>query len=205
MNEPARHRPTTEVLSDTMAANPGDCISLDALLQPLRNRAFGVLLLLLAIPNFLPVPIGIGGIMGVLVAGLGLEMLCGLEQPLVPRWLRRKTIRHATLERFLKRSTRLLGWLERLCRPRLERLTQRPWSLLSGLVLVLLGTLLALPIPFTNYLFGGVLLAFAFALLERDGALLLLLWIGSAVLVGTSVAYSGEIGNALVELVHRVF
>lgn len=205
MTPHAHDRRATEVLADTMAANPGDRISLDALLQPLRSRAFGVLLLLLAIPNFLPVPIGIGGIMGVLVVALGLEMLCGMEQPLVPRWLRRKTIRHATLERFLKGGTRILDWLERLCRPRLEPLTRRPWSLLSGLVLVLLGTLLALPIPFTNYLFGAVLLAFAIALLERDGALLLLLWIGSAVLVGTSIAYSGEIGNALVELVHRVF
>ena len=40
-----------------------------------------------------------------------------------------------------------------------------------------LGLLLALPIPFTNYIFGVLMLAYALALIERDGALMLFNWL----------------------------
>ncbi|HET7359633.1 MAG TPA: exopolysaccharide biosynthesis protein [Rhodanobacteraceae bacterium] len=199
MSEPIDDRRATEVMRDTLAANPGDCITLDALLLPLKTRAFGAVLLLLAVPTFLPIPVG--GLAGTLVICLGVEMLCDLEHPLIPQWLRRRTVRHATFERFMLRATRVLGWLERLCKPRMERLTQRPWSMLSGLALVLLGILMALPIPFTNYIFGVVLLAFAFALLERDGALVLLLWIGAVLAMATTVFFS----SSLVDLIRHLF
>jgi hypothetical protein len=78
------HRTTTRVLRDAIEAQEGDDITLDTLLVPLRSRAFGVMLLVFAIPNFIPVPIGIGGVMGVLTILLGLQMLFGLEHPLVP-------------------------------------------------------------------------------------------------------------------------
>lgn len=194
-------RRTTELIVDAMAAHPGDFVHLDDLLQPLRSRAFGFLLLLLAIPNFIPVPIGIGGVMGVLVVALGLQMLCGMEHPWVPRRLRRRSIRRQTVQRFLQRSGPLLRRLERICRPRMEPLTRRPASILTGLLLVLTGVLLALPIPFTNYLFGALLLAYAVALIERDGALLLGLWIASSSVVGLSASFS----TAVAEVVTRWF
>lgn len=195
------HRTTTRVLRDAIEAQEGDDITLDTLLVPLRSRAFGVMLLVFAIPNFIPVPIGIGGAMGVLTVLLGLQMLFGLEHPLVPAWLRRKSMHRTRVERFLERTSRITGWLERWCRPRLEPVTRLPWSMLSGLALVILGVLLALPIPFTNYLFGVVLLAFSFALLERDGALLLAMWMISAVLLVLSFLFS----HALLDLMHQMF
>ncbi len=195
------HRTTTRLLRDAISAQESDDITLDTLLVPLRTRAFGVVLLALAIPNFIPVPIGIGGAMGVLTALLGLQMLFGLEHPLVPAWLRRKTMHRSRVEAFLDRSARITDWLERWCKPRLELLTHRPWSLLSGLALLILGVLLALPIPFTNYLFGAVLLAFAFALIERDGALLLVMWLMSVALLVLSFFFS----HVLVDLMHQVF
>ncbi|HET6587817.1 MAG TPA: exopolysaccharide biosynthesis protein [Oleiagrimonas sp.] len=195
------HRTTTRVLRDAIDAQSGDDITLDTLLVPLRARAFGVMLLVFAIPNFIPVPIGIGGVMGVLTVLLGLQMLFGLEHPLVPAWLRRKSMHRTRVERFLERTSPITGWLERWCRPRLESLTRRPWSLLSGLALVILGVLLALPIPFTNYLFGVILLAFSFALLERDGALLLVMWATAAVLLVLSFLFS----HVLFDLMHQMF
>ncbi|HET7301366.1 MAG TPA: exopolysaccharide biosynthesis protein [Oleiagrimonas sp.] len=195
------HRTTTRVLRDAIEAQSGDDITLDTLLVPLRARAFGVMLLVFAIPNFIPVPIGIGGVMGVLTVLLGLQMLFGLEHPLVPAWLRRKSMHRTRVERFLERTSRITGWLERWCRPRLEPVTRLPWSLLSGLALVILGVLLALPIPFTNYLFGVVLLAFSFALLERDGALLLVMWVTAAVLLVLSFLFS----HVLLDLMHQMF
>jgi hypothetical protein len=59
-------------------------------------------------------------------------------------------------------------------------------------LLVLLGALLSLPIPFTNYLFGALLLLFALALLERDGALMAVAWVAGAACVGVFGLLSGK-------------
>lgn len=198
---PAHERRTTQLLSDTLDAQEGDSITLDALLRPLRNRAFGCALLLLAIPNFIPVPIGIGGVMGTLIVGLGLQMMLGLEQPWIPARLRRRALRRGSVRAFLDRTLPVLRKLERLCRPRLEVLTRRPASLVTGLFLTLLGALLALPIPFTNYLFGVMMLAYAIALVERDGALLLALWAVSTLVLVLAFAFSNIVFAAMVKMI----
>src|SRR3546814_17112440 len=67
---------------------------------------------------------------------------------------RRGPHRHA-MARFERMLSPWLGRLERLVKPRLSLLLDhRVAGLLSGLLLVLLGLLLALPLPFTNYIFG---------------------------------------------------
>ena len=78
-----------------------------------------------------------------------------------------------------------------------------PARVLTGLLLVLVGVLLSLPIPFTNYLFGFQLLLFALALIERDGALMLFNWLAAitaAVFFGLG---SGQLVSQLAALVQR--
>jgi len=62
--------------------------------------------------------------------------------------------------------------------------------------LILLGVLLALPIPFTNYPFGLLILGFGVALIERDGVLLALIWIATL----ASTAMVGSLSSAMVAL-----
>jgi len=185
-----REEKTAALLRAAALATPGERMTVEQLLEPLKRRAFGFLLLLLAIPNFIPVPVGIGGIMGVLVVGLGLEMLVGLEHPWIPGFLKRRTMSRDGLLRFLDRIAPFTGRLEKACKPRLQRLSRRPFTFVSGAVMILVGILLALPIPFTNYLFGGMLVAFAFALVERDGALLLAVWASTIAAVALSATFS---------------
>ena len=56
------------------------------------------------------------------------------------------------------------------------------------------GALLWLPTPFTNYLFGVILLLFALALLERDGVLVALCW---AAAIGCAVIFGAAAGQIL--------
>lgn len=199
-NEP-REEKTAALLRAAALAASGEQVTVEQLLEPLKRRAFGFLLLLLAIPNFIPVPVGIGGIMGVLVVGLGLEMLVGLEHPWIPRFLKRRTLSREGLLRFLDRIAPFTRRLENACKPRLQRLTRRPFTFVSGAIMVLVGILLALPIPFTNYLFGGMLVVFAFALVERDGVLLLAVW-GSTL---AAVALSATFSHALLKFFRDLF
>lgn len=172
------HELSTSGLLAAVAAGPGDQdVTFDELLERFRRRAFGVMILVATLPAFLPLPAGAGAISGPLVALFGAQMLCGLAHPWVPaRWARRGIRR----ERFIAFSTRMRPWLqriERLVRPRWEILFDRlPGAIASGLLLLLLGLLLSLPIPLTNYPLGLLILAFAVALIERDGVLLAICW-----------------------------
>ena len=80
-------------------------------------------------------------------------------------------------------------------RPRLTVvLDHRLATAFTGVLLLLLGVLLSLPIPLTNYLFGGIILVYALALMERDGALMLVAWgVGLAALTTTGVLSGGLI------------
>jgi hypothetical protein len=84
-------------------------------------------------------------------------------------------------------------------------LDHRAAAAFTGLLLLLLGVLLSLPIPLTNYLFGGIILLFALALLERDGALMLVAWGVGVIALTTTGALSGGLIAALEPYLQRFF
>ncbi|MEO6154965.1 MAG: exopolysaccharide biosynthesis protein, partial [Thermomonas sp.] len=153
--------------------------------------AFGMLLLLATLPAFIPIPIG-GALSGPLVVLLAVQLLIGLRRPWLPGFIARRGPKRHTLARFEKIVAPWLTRLEHLVRPRLAIvLEHRLASSFTGLVLLLLGVLLSLPIPLTNYLLGGLILLFALALLERDGAMMLIAWAVGIIAIGTTGALSG--------------
>ncbi len=178
-----------------LAHQGGDAsLKLDAVLQRFHTRAYGVLLMLVLLPAFIPLPVGTGAVSGPLVSLIGLQMLFGLRAPWLPQRARLRTIQRATLGRFSQRIARLLGWLERLCRPRLQGLTRSTLAhVFTGAQLLVLGILLALPIPLTNYPFGLLILAYAIAIIERDGVLLLVAWGFGLATIITWAVLSGEV------------
>jgi hypothetical protein len=172
--------------------DPDEVLGLEALRAGLGRRAFGMLLFVATLPAFIPIPIG-GAISGPLVMLIGGQLLWGRRRPWLPRFLAtRGPHRHALL-RFDRRISPWLARLEKLVRPRMPGvLHHRAAAVFSGFLLLLLGLLLSLPIPFTNYLLGGVLLLFALALLERDGALMLAAWAGGVVAIAVFGLLSGK-------------
>lgn len=198
-----RHPTTLDLLRETARGEPNDTVALADLLQRFRERAFGVLLLAATLPAFIPLPLGVGAIAGPLVMLVGSQLLLAFHQPWLPRGLRRRGPQRETVARFLRRSEPLFRRLERLVRPRWEVLVTHPLALcLTGALLLALGFLLALPIPFTNYPFGLLLLLFCVALIERDGLLLSIAWLlGGGIIAGfllASEAAAGWVGRMLI-------
>jgi len=193
----------TSLLLDTIAhSDRDDDVHWEELLAAFSQRGFGVMLLVAIVPALLPVPVGVGAISGPLVALVGLQLLLLRRFPWLPAWLRRRGISRPRFGRFVARMRPLLLRFERISGPRLEALTTHAaGNLLTGLLLMLLGGLLSLPIPLTNYPFGLLILAYALALIERDGALLIAAWtlgIGACV---ASVLLSAEV----IDLLQRLF
>lgn len=166
---------TTELIRDTLAAIEGERVALGDLVDRFQQRAFGMLVLFLSLPAFIPIP-GVAGVTGPVIALIGLQMLFGLRRPWLPGFIRRKTVEKAAFARFTTRMGRVLRILERFCRPRALWLFDNAGNRASGFMLILYGLLLSLPIPFTNYIFGLVLLSIAIAMIERDGTLLISSW-----------------------------
>ncbi|MET0288148.1 MAG: exopolysaccharide biosynthesis protein [Pseudoxanthomonas sp.] len=200
---PASHAAgTREVLDQLAAGDPEARIPLGEVMADLQQSAFGMLLFIAVLPSFLPVPGLAGGISGPLVMLVGAQLLVGLRKPWIPRFIAVRGPHRSSIVRFGNLMARPLGWLEKVVRPRLETvLDNRLLGAVTGLLLVALGLLLALPIPFTNYLFGVLLLLFVFALLERDGLLMLLAW-----LVGTiATVVFGFLSGNLVQMTLDLF
>lgn len=180
---------------DTLCdGDPNDHLALRDLVGGLGRSTFGVLLFIATIPAFIPIPGVAGALSGPLVVLVGMHLLMLLRKPWLPDFVARRGPQRSTLIRFDRISDRWLRWLEKLVRPRLIAIIDHPLAtVFTGLQLVLLGVLLALPIPFTNFLFGGLLLIYALALLERDGAVMLIAWSAGVVAIYVFGAVSGNL------------
>ncbi|MDQ2703063.1 MAG: exopolysaccharide biosynthesis protein [Pseudomonadota bacterium] len=182
------------LLDGYTVGDPEEILTLRVLLAGLGRRAYGMLLFVATLPAFIPIPIG-GAISGPLVVLIGAQLLWGRRRPWLPRWIATRGPHRHALARFYRLISPWLARLERLVRPRMPMLLHcRAARLFTGLLLVLLGLLLSLPIPLTNYLFGVLLLLFALAMLERDGTLMLVAWIGGTAAVATFGVLSGKFG-----------
>lgn len=194
-----RHDPEagTRALLDAIATgDPGQTLQLGEVFAGLGKRSFGMLLFVSTLPAFIPIP-GVGGaISGPLVVLIGAQLLVGLRKPWLPRFVATRGPHRHAVTRFRDLISPWLGRLERVVRPRAAGLLDhRLASMFTGALLVLLGLLLSLPIPFTNFLFGGLLLLFSLALLERDGRLMGVAWASGAIAVAVFGVLSGNLAT----------
>ncbi|WP_224096516.1 MULTISPECIES: exopolysaccharide biosynthesis protein [Pseudoxanthomonas] len=204
--EPRGAATTRSLLDDMAQGDPAERLRLVDLLADLRQSAFGMLLFIGVLPSFIPIPGVAGGLSGPLVMLVGAQLLLCLRKPWLPRFIAIRGPMRQSVVRFRDALAKPLRWLEKVVRPRWPgMLDSRLASAFTGLLLLLLGVLLALPIPFTNYLFGLLLLLYVFALLERDGMLLLAAWVLGAAAIAVFGVASGNLAQMVIHQVHRLF
>lgn len=186
---------TTRSLLDAVAnAVPADGIALGDLLATFQHRAMGLGVLIASLPLFVPLPVGTGVVAGPLVMLLGLQLLLQRVHPWLPAFIGRHRMSRQRVERMGERLAPLLRRIERVSHPRLGWLFDRGVAnAVTGLLLMLVGLLAALPIPLTNYPFGILLVLFAVALIERDGALMLAAWVLAVAAAAATVLLSTEL------------
>jgi hypothetical protein len=141
------------------------------LLAALGDQGFGLLILLLALPNVVPGPMipGFSVPFAIGIALLGLQLAIGWHSPRLPGWLKRLSIERGRFERFVLRTEPVLLRLERWLRPRPSGLTEGPGERLVGVSLISLSLILALPVPFGNAPMALGIIIIALGLLEGDG------------------------------------
>ena len=195
------HEISTRILLKQLATGDGnDDLSLELILDSFRHRSYGLFLLLVLLPVFIPVPVGQGAFSGMLTSLIGLQLLVQFEHPWLPKFIGQRPFKRQHIINFQKRFDRWLGYIEKLCKPRWEYLFDHTWArAFSGLLLVILGILLALPIPLTNYPFGIIVLAFSLGFIERDGILLSIGWILGII----EIAILAEFSSYAIKLIEQ--
>jgi hypothetical protein len=162
---------TSEILT-AVAARPGERLTVADILGVLRDRAFALFVVLLGLPNCLPMPPPIPLICGLLLAFVALQIVLGLPAPWLPRALLRRSIARADLERAVARAAPVFRRLERVSRPRLAAFDHVVAVRLIGVLLLVF----ALGLLFAPPLIGQIPLGIAvclvgLGLVERDGVM----------------------------------
>jgi hypothetical protein len=148
-------------------------LTLGDILDQTAERGFSLVIALLVVPFLFPMPPGITGFSGGASILLSAQMALGRQTPWLPEKLRQVEFPKALSQAILKNIDRLTGLLEKITRPRLQRIATHPfiWRI-NGLVLVWLALLLIAPIPFTNPIPTIGILLLVVAMLEADGLLM---------------------------------
>lgn len=160
-------RPLSDIVADSLHGDEG--VTVGELADRVQRRGFGLLMIILALPTLIPIlPPGVAVIVGILYMLLGAQMLWGLSHPWLPARVRRYRLTGQRLRALRVRGVPLLRRLERLSRPRPLPLDER--IILRGIavIMVVLGLVLVLPIPFLNTLPAMCVLVLGVGLLNRD-------------------------------------
>ncbi|MDP3601408.1 MAG: exopolysaccharide biosynthesis protein [Bosea sp. (in: a-proteobacteria)] len=170
MSSPLR---TSGILT-ALAALPGDRIAVGSIVAALKDRAYALLVVLLGLPNCLPMPPPIPLVCGLVLIFVAIQMLTGRVIPWLPPALLSRSIGKPVLTRAVERAVPLLVRLERISRPRLTVLGSRYAIPVIGLLILVLALGLVVAAPFIGQIpLGLAVCLVGLGLVERDGLLIL--------------------------------
>ena len=196
--QPSRPLParTSEVLRE-LAYGEGERVSFREILLGLRHRAFGFTMLIFALPSCVPMPPGVPTVCGIALVIIALNLIAVRKRLWLPSAIADRSIARTDLRRLVDRMLPFLQRLERICKPRLAVMTEPIGKVFIGLVVLVLGVLLILPIPFVGNIppaFAAVIIAIGVT--ERDGAVVLigLLTSVAAIAIASAATWAAILG-----------
>ncbi|MSO53792.1 MAG: exopolysaccharide biosynthesis protein [Rhodospirillales bacterium] len=187
---------TSDRLRRAVAGGTSTRVSIDDLVAALSDRAFGVLLLILALPISIPTIPGMSVICGTPILLLSLQMMIGHQRPWLPSKLGQRSFARTDIEAMLNKAMPYILKFERIARPRIEWLTDGVFERVAGIVIFVMAVIIVLPTP---PIVGNIPSAVAIAVLsigfiERDGLITIL----GYVLAGLAVVATFGIVAALI-------
>ena len=192
-----RHQSVSAVLRDVVEASRGENITIREIVEAFGDRAFGFMLILFSLPNCVPAPPGVAGIVGTPVLIFGIQMMLGHTRPWLPAFILRRSISVATFRRVIDVAEPRLKKLEAYCRPRFTWAFGPQGDRLIGFFAFLVAVSVLIPFPGTNFPPSLALVIASVAVMEEDGILLAL-----GLLVGVAgLAYTVMVTGAAVHLV----
>jgi hypothetical protein len=137
----------------------------------LGERASALLIVLLALPNIVPMLPPIPLICGLLIGLAAVRMAAGRPTPWLPNALMKRDIARADAQRIVDTAMPWILRVETLCRPRFAAYVSEAWaSRLLGVLLVIFAAGLLVAAPIIGQIPLGIAICLVgFGIVERDG------------------------------------
>lgn len=184
---PGEAEPASKLLHRLAAEWTGERISLGELIEVFDDRSYGLLILLLSIPNLIPILIpGWAQIFGVPLLVVTWQMAIGKRRPALPSAIAKRSIRREDLGVFATKAEPLLRRIETFVKPRPGWMTGPGGDRIVGMLGVYVAAMVLLPGPGTNAPPSAGAAVMAIGVLEHDARVVT---VGAALtLVGCVVA-----------------
>jgi hypothetical protein len=149
-------------------------ITIGALMDALGDAGLGILLIVFALPSFIPTPgLPVGFVSGTVVALIALQVMAGRHTLWLPERLRNFSLPRDILVKSAAYLAKPMRFFERWLKPRLSGFTGQTARMFLALPILILAVSIVLPIPLGNQAPSIALIAFGFGLIERDGLAIL--------------------------------
>ena len=144
-------------------------LSLADLVASLGERSMGWALLVFALINLLPLPMGTDMITAIPVLVVTTQIALGYDELRLPGFIARRRISRKRFQKLVLRLGPVLRPIERVLKPRLLWLFAGKAERALGCFLCLVGLALFAPIPFSGYMPAFAIALAGIGLIERDG------------------------------------
>jgi hypothetical protein len=170
---PVSFMKTSQLLA-RLSEDTEDAVSVGSILNRLGDRSFAVLVVVLGLPNCIPMPPPIPLICALLLIGVALQICLGYRAPWVPAILRNRSLAQKDVKAATAKAIPLLLRLEQFSQPRLQWLGHERAMIAIGLLIMALAFGLLTAAPFIGQIPWGLAVCLVgLGLIERDGMLLL--------------------------------
>jgi hypothetical protein len=164
---------TSQILA-ALASQPGERLTVRDIMTVLQDRAFALLIVLLGLPNCLPMPPPIPLVCGLLLALVAIQIASGRQAPWLPSQLLNRSLARTDVERAVGRAMPAFRRLERFSKPRMTFLDTPLAMRLMGCIILIMAIGLLFAPPFVGQIpLGLAVCLVGLGLVERDGLVVL--------------------------------
>lgn len=206
MQDTTEPRSFIEVLEDVAEGNDDERLTIGDLCHGLKDRAFGILMLVLALPPAIPfLPPPLPSFFGIPMMLVGLQMMLGRHEVWLPRKTAARSFQRKQYKSLVRKAKPWLKGLMFFMKPRLGFLTKGFSERVLGLWMAILAISVCVPLPGTNTIPSIAIGVIAAGLIQRDGLFVVLgALFGVAALV-VIIFFGGTVISFGFDYVHSFF
>lgn len=172
------------------------------LIAGLGDRSFGWCIVVFALLNLLPLPLGFNMLTSIPLILVTAQMALGLGQVRLPDFVARRPISRRAFQKLVLRLRPVFRPIERLTRPRNPGVFTPAAEQLLGGLLFLASVALFFPIPLNTWILALALLVAGIGVVERDGLVAMLGATFCALAIGLTVSLGVIFVEGAERLVH---
>ncbi|MCL2505249.1 MAG: exopolysaccharide biosynthesis protein [Alphaproteobacteria bacterium] len=190
---------TLNNLLQNLINEPSDSkVSLGSILDNLNQKSFALLMMVLVLPNCIPIPspIGVSTVFSLPLLLISGQLVFGRKTPWIPESWKRYSINRSLLTKFINTLYPYLKRIGSILKPRMLFLILPGTERFLGVCWLIFALTIAIPVPLTNFLPGVGILISSMGMLEKDGL---------AMIIGLVIGFIGVIFTALLLTVGVVF